>query len=201
MPHAPERPQIVHVPHGIEDPYTPQPWERHPREPRDGDIVNLSIVTLPEGSAHNVSVQVHSSALGESEAQAGKVPREGDGDRWEVALGPFATGDEVYYHIEALLRRGERTTDGPHTFAVSTWHLLTSVTSWRWSPSVVVLELADRTGHQSLAAIDIVEVGVLRLRVWPVGAASVPQGEHQGIEAVHQEDQHLVIRATSLEAR
>src|SRR5260370_39336683 len=53
---------IFHVPQGIEDPYTQQPWERTPREPRAGEEVTVHVVTQPQGAA--AALFVHLSVKG-----------------------------------------------------------------------------------------------------------------------------------------
>ena len=72
---------IIHIPQGIEDPYTQQPWERAPREPRAGEEVTAYVVTRPRGAADVVSVQCAVNGGESGTVSATRVPWEGERDR------------------------------------------------------------------------------------------------------------------------
>src|SRR5258708_40326533 len=88
---------IIHIPQGIEDPYTQQPWERAPREPRAGEEVTAYVVTRPRGAADVVSVQCAVNGGGSGAVLATRVPVGGVGGRWRAALGTFRRGRPRWY--------------------------------------------------------------------------------------------------------
>jgi alpha-glucosidase (family GH31 glycosyl hydrolase) len=166
--------RIRHVPYGIEDPYTPQPWERNPRDPRDGDIVTVAAVSEPRGAVQAVTVEVACRDAKRFSVPAKLVPYDGDGDRWEAVLGGFPVGSVVTYSFEARSTNEEGVTNGPHTFETIGWHTLQSVTSWVASPTYTLLRFCDGDGTTSTVSIEVADSRVVRLRIWPLAPATIP---------------------------
>src|SRR5215469_12414273 len=143
---------IVHIPGGIEDPYTHQPWERTPREPRVGEEVMVHVVTRPRGAADAVFVHLSVKGGASGTVPATLTPWDGEGDRWSAPLGDFPGGTRVSYNVEARPPLGERFIEGHYSFNVSMWHPLKAVSAWQATGTGVLMHMADASGGEMLVS-------------------------------------------------
>ena len=186
---------IFHVPQGIEDPYTQQPWERTPREPRVGEEVAVHVVTQPQGAAAALFVYV-SVKGGESwTVPASPSPSHGEGNRWVASLGAFPGGACVSYEVEAHSTTGERFVEGPYSFDVSMWHPLKAVTMWQATGNGVLMRMADTSGSEALVSLEVLDAGELYFRVWPHAPATVPGTAHSVPCTIRQEGDDLLLES------
>jgi len=186
---------IFHVPQGIEDPYTQQPWERTPREPRAGEEVAVHVVTQPQGAAAALFVYV-SVKGGESwTVPASPSPSHGEGNRWVASLGAFPGGACVSYEVEAHSTTGERFVEGPYSFDVSMWHPLKAVTMWQATGTGVLMRMADTSGSEALVSLEVLDAGELYFRVWPHAPATVPRTAHSVPCTIRQEGDDLLLES------
>ena len=142
---------ILHSPYGIEDPYTPQPWERTPREPRAGEDVSIAVVTRPAGAVDAVSVQVSCTSEEPRVIPATVVAWDGEGTRWEAHLDAFPAGARVSYQAMALSNDRQNAVTDPYAFDVGSRRALGRVAAWRAIEGGVVLRLSDGQGPDASA--------------------------------------------------
>src|SRR5258708_5796808 len=178
---------IFHVPQGIEDPYTQQPWERTPREPHTGEEVAVHVVTQPQGAA--AALFVHLSVKGGESwtVPASPSPWDGEGNRWVASLGAFPEGACVSYGVQAHSTTRQRVVERPYCVDVSVWHPLKAVTMWQATGTRVLMRMADTSGGVALVSLEVLDVGERYVRVWPHAPAtvagmanSVPYANRQG---------------------
>jgi len=198
---APPDLQILHSPHGIEDPYTPRPWERTPREPRAGEDVSLAVVTRPAGAVDAVSV--HVSSVGEESrvVPAAIVPWDGEGMRWEAQLGAFPAGARVSYHVETHSANGQGVITPPYAFDVEAWRALGRVIAWHATAGGITLRLSDGQGGDSVVVLAVMGAGELSIRVWATSPPEAPVVEDLIPCQARQEGGDLVVEGADLEVR
>jgi alpha-glucosidase (family GH31 glycosyl hydrolase) len=190
--------QLHHVPLGIEDPYTVQPWERYPREPREGDAVTVSAVTRPPGAVSGVTVEVAPSEGSQFSVSALHAPYEGEGDRWEAMLGHFRAGTTVTYRLTASASDGEIARVGPFAFEPAKWHDLTRITTWEALHGGLRATLSDRNGTLSTLCLEAIAPDVLRLRLWPLAPETPPQAPEGLPFTTTEENGKVVVAPTNL---
>src|SRR5258708_37139526 len=184
---------IFHVPQGIEDPYTQQPWERTPREPRAGEEVTVHVVTQPQGAA--AALFVHLSVKGGESwtIPASPSPSHGEGNRWVASLGAFPAGACVSDEVEAHSTMGERFVEGPYSFDISMWHPLKAVTMWQATGIGVLMRMADTRGGEALVSLEVLDAGELHFPVWPHAPATLPGTAHSLPCTLRPQSDNLII--------
>jgi len=193
--------QILHVPHGIDDPYTPRPWERTPREPRADEDVVIAAVTRPAGAVDAVSVHVSSPGEEPRVVPAVVTPWDGEGARWEARLGAFPDGAHVSYQVMALSAEGLGVVTDPYAFDVGSWRALGRVAAWRATLGGVTLTLSDGQGRDAVAVIEVAGLDEVRLRVWPTVPLELPEAGSMVPTKARQEDDDLIVEGADLEVR
>src|SRR5260221_7724794 len=193
--------QIVHIPGGIEDPYTQQPWERTPREPRVGEEVMVHVVTRPRGAAGDVFVHLSVKDGAPDAVPAALTPWEGEGDRWSASLGAFSGGTRVSYNVEALSTTGERFIEGHYSFDVSMWHPLKAVTAWQATGTGVLMHMGDTSGAEALVSLEVLDTGDLQFRVWLHAPSTLPTMERGVPCTTHQEGDDLILETGAMAVR
>jgi len=192
---------ILHNPHGIEDPYTPQPSERTPREPRAGDAVAVAVVTRPADAVDAVSVHVSCTSEESRVIPAAVAAWDGEGTRWEAHLGAFPAGARVSYQAVALSNDRQSAVTDPYVFDVGSRRALRRVAAWRATEGGVVLRLSDGQGPDASATIDVVGPGELRIRVWPNALSEAPESDDMVPATARQEGGDLIVEGADLEVR
>src|SRR5215472_14697442 len=167
--------QIVHIPGGIEDPYTQQPWERIPREPRVGEEVTVRVVTRPRGAADAVFVHLSVKDGASDTVPAILTPWDGEGDSWSGSLGAFPGGARISYSVEAHSTTGECFKEGPYSFDIGMWHPLKAVTAWRATGTGVLMHMGDTSGSEALVSLEALDAGELQFRVWLQVPSTLPK--------------------------
>lgn len=189
--------QIIHVPLGIEDPYTPRPWERTPREPCEGEEVTVYVVTCPRGRAEALALQLEVRDGEPRVIQARAEPWEGEGDRWCASLGAFAAGTTVSYKISASTADGEQSQSGPYEFEVAAWHPFRTIIAWQARENGVLLHMCDATGCELPVQLELVETGELLVRA---GGQSEPEASMPDLICrSRQVGERLVLEGADLE--
>jgi len=198
---APPDLQILHNPHGIEDPYTPRPWERTPREPRAGEDVSIAVVTRPASAVDAVSVHVSCTREESRVISAAVVAWEGEGTRWEAHLGAFPAGARVSYQAVALSNDRQSAVTDPYAFDVASRRGLGRVAAWRVIEGGVVLRLSDGQDSESSVVIDVMGPGEARIRVWPNTLSEAPASDDMVPATVRQEGADLIVEGADLTMR
>ncbi len=193
--------QIVHIPGGIEDPYTQQPWERTPREPRVGEEVMVHVVTRPRGAAGAVFVHLSVKGGEPGTVPATLTPWEGEGDRWSASLGAFPGGTCVSYNVEAHSTTGERFIEGHYSFDVGMWHPLKAVTAWQATGTGVLMHMGDTGGAEALVSLEMLDAGELQFRVWLHAPSTLP-GMERGVPCTaRREGDDLILEGGDMAVR
>jgi alpha-glucosidase (family GH31 glycosyl hydrolase) len=198
---ASESLRLRHVPHGIEDPYVPQPWERCPREPITGDAVTVAAVTEPTGAARVVIAEVNVGGGDSFVIDARPVPHDGDGDRWEAVLGSFSTGTAVGYRLTAESEDGERASTDWFVFEPLAWHPLGAIASWEATSTQLQVTLTNGTDTPSALALEVLAPNVLRLRAWPRAPKIMPSRSGGLPLSTEADDERIVMRCSDVRIR
>lgn len=192
---------IFHIPEGIEDPYTQQPWERAPREPRAGEEVTVHMITRPQGAADAVFVHLSVKGGESGTVSATRTTWEGEGDLWIASLGAFPGGACVSYQAEAHSTTGEHFVEGPYSFDVGMWHPLKAVTMWQATGTGVLMRMADTSGDEALVGLEVLHEGELHFRVWPHALAILPGKTHSVPCTTRQEGHDLILESRDITVR
>jgi len=198
---APPDIHILHSPYGIEDPYTPQPWERTPREPRAGEDVVVAVVTRPAGAVDAVSVHASYTSEESRVIPATVVAWEGEGTRWEAHLGAFPAGARVSYRVETRSSNAQSAITPSYAFDVGAWRVLRRVIAWHTTAGGTTLRLSDGQGGDSMMVLAMVGSGELSIRVWATSPLEAPIVEGLIPCQAHQEGDDLVMEGADLEVR
>jgi alpha-glucosidase (family GH31 glycosyl hydrolase) len=162
---------VRHEPLGIEDPYTPQPWERSPRQPHEDEPVTVYAVTEPRGMLSPVQVEIETEREALRRVTAVRADFEGNGDRWKAHLGSFHRGEEVRYRFAAGEPGNSRLVSSWFSFQTIGWRPLNPVTSWEARTAQVRLTMSDKGQPVTTVSIEVIDRNTVRFRTYTGGEA------------------------------
>ena len=192
---------IKHVPLGIEDPYKPQPWERHPRIPKANESVVVHAVTLPQGEVAAVTVFGHVTGRGDLMIAARRADFEGEGDLWEAELPAQPAGAEVSYWFEALVSNGESIRSQEYAYSPIDSYSLRRVDLWEVRASDALIHLRDNENGLSTIGVAAVDDSIVLARIWPGRRETSPQPMEGRPWSAETTNNHLILKSQDISLR
>ena len=178
---------ILHQPYGFDDPYSPLPTERYPRDPQPGDTVYINFEAPADADSAWLMLEVNGVAT-----SVPALPLAGN--TWTANLGRVATG-RYEYRIGAAVSDQEILT-APFAFEVARWFTASRLQDVRIEPRAVTLILSAPQREKTAAlTLSFPLSGVCRT----VFATGAPQSE-PGLPCVaRQQDNRLTVTCAGIE--
>lgn len=161
---------IHHVPHGIDDPYKRLPIERYPRDPVEGQEIQLGFTCTD-------SVQEAWAVLEGPGGERTVAATSFGSGAWSAVL-PALEAGSYRYRLLARSREGGLSESGPFELPVARWRSATGATLLEPSPNGATVRWnAGQDGGRSVACVlSVPTAGVLTVQTCVGGEPPVPAG-------------------------
>ncbi|MEW5816343.1 MAG: TIM-barrel domain-containing protein [Spirochaetota bacterium] len=141
--------KLIHIPYGNEHPYTPEPFERFPRNPVEGEKVKIGVCVYSSELPKKVWVTWKKNDEPEHTSEGSEKHRDDKGSCYRAELPSFKRGDTVAYQIHALSPAG-RTDSEIFSFAVSGWIERGDIEGYDLDDGYLRLKCASDAGREYL---------------------------------------------------
>ncbi len=168
---------VWHKPYGIDDLYTVELTERHPRDPVAGENVYINLTTWPIEIGQATWISWTKNGAAQANIGGTWKYNSGNNSYWEVSMGSFNKGDVISYTVKANKDGANEKSIGPFQFTVTGWEHVSSISGYTNNANSVVLNAVPNTGSLT-PKINIVfmDEDVFRVQLSPTGTATMATG-------------------------
>jgi alpha-glucosidase (family GH31 glycosyl hydrolase) len=177
---------IQHAPYGDEHPYRQGPEERYPRDPLEGEAIEIGALTYPAGAAERVWLTWRINEEEHTVPAEGKSGEEAGGSGWKAVLPALKQGEEVHYWLRA--EQGETSIETERfSFTVRGWRAWSGEARIEYLKEGLQIWLVDEAGgNAAQVRLDLQDSRKVGVKISAGGdwaeAARVETGTYQVVE-------------------